>query len=905
MAVLTLGLNAQDARQRTVETVVADVLAAMPAANSADFETQMADLAAAAPESIVQVAAMLKPTGAGVENSIFEYALSGVSRYASAADKSVKAKVGQGFKKAVEATADPANKAFLLDQFRRLATAEDAEFLGDMAENPDLASIAVGALANMEGSEDVILGLMNGGKTSKSLLADAAARKGMTSTESILKGWLFEADKDEASSIFSALSVIGSESSLDLLKYNSYPDYAALASSLAGRSNGKAVAKAAKNLLESDVSAYRSAGALAQMKNDPEKALKTLKTALKSEDGQFRVSVLDNATELLGAEELVPLLEKVYPKASDGAKSELLTWFGDNKVESAAELVLGSMAAGGDVSKNAVEAAGKIGGDASAAALVALLGGELDAEASKALKSFDGDLSGLVLEALEGTSDAKVTESLLSLAADKKMKSVAGKAYSLLDSPETAASAKSALKNLVGVGDIQRLGALVDAASSEDLPYYQAALVSAVGSLEAKEQYSNISGLMKTAKNAAAFYPVLASTGTEEAVADLSKAFGEGDKSAFASLLKVDNYAAAPALLDIAKSNKDLSENALGRFINLVSSYETDNGKKLASYAEALDLSDAKSVKTSALKALSAVPTMKAFLQSGNYLEDSDKDVALAASDAVRRIAAVTDEPINYADMKASFEKASKNYAARGLQDDGYAIDEMNTILARHTPVEPYKLTPEEESQGFEVLFDGSSLDNWQGDKKGYIPVNGEIIVTANYGSDGNLYTKKEYRNFVFRFEFCFLRPGVNNGVGIRTPMGVDAAYDAMAEIQILDHDAPIYANLREYQVHGSAYGVIPAKRIVHKPLGEWSTEEIRVEGDHITVTVNGEVILDGNLRKACKGHNIAPDGTSVNKYTVDKRNHPGMFNERGFISFCGHGEGLKLRNIRVLDLGD
>ena len=203
------------------------------------------------------------------------------------------------------------------------------------------------------------------------------------------------------------------------------------------------------------------------------------------------------------------------------------------------------------------------------------------------------------------------------------------------------------------------------------------------------------------------------------------------------------------------------------------------------------------------------------------------------------------------------------------------------------------------------MLFDGTNLDKWRGDLEGYIPVNGTIYVSANYGSTGNLYTKKEYRNFVYRFEFCFLREGVNNGVGVRTPMGVDAAYDAMCEVQILDHDAPMYANLREYQVHGSVYGVIPAKRIVHKPLGEWSTEEIRVEGDRIKVTVNGEVIVDGNIRTACKGHNVAPDGSDTNPYTVDHRNHPGMFNKKGYISFCGHGEGLKIRNVRILDLGD
>ncbi len=118
-----------------------------------------------------------------------------------------------------------------------------------------------------------------------------------------------------------------------------------------------------------------------------------------------------------------------------------------------------------------------------------------------------------------------------------------------------------------------------------------------------------------------------------------------------------------------------------------------------------------------------------------------------------------------------------------------------------------------------------------------------------------------------------------------------------------LDHDDPIYAGLREYQVHGSAYGIIPARRMKHKPVGEWSTEEIEVRGTHIKVTVNGEVILDGDLREACQGHNVAPDGSAFNPFTTDHHNHPGMFNSRGHISFCGHGNGLQFRNIRILDL--
>ena len=213
-----------------------------------------------------------------------------------------------------------------------------------------------------------------------------------------------------------------------------------------------------------------------------------------------------------------------------------------------------------------------------------------------------------------------------------------------------------------------------------------------------------------------------------------------------------------------------------------------------------------------------------------------------------------------------------------------------------------YLLSPEEAAEGFEVLFDGTSMHKWTGNTTNYVPLDGTIYVTAQYGGSGNLYTKKQYADFILRFEFRFLREGVNNGIGLRTPMGVDAAYHGM-EIQILDHDAPIYKNLRVYQQHGSVYGIIPAKRIKFGELGTWNVEEIRAVGDRITVTVNGEVILDGDIREACQGHNVAPDGGKNNPYTVDHKNHPGLFNASGHIGLLGHGAGIKFRNIRIKEL--
>lgn len=228
---------------------------------------------------------------------------------------------------------------------------------------------------------------------------------------------------------------------------------------------------------------------------------------------------------------------------------------------------------------------------------------------------------------------------------------------------------------------------------------------------------------------------------------------------------------------------------------------------------------------------------------------------------------------------------------------------EVREVYIRKLPSTPMtELSAEEVADGFELLFDGRSMHKWTGNKVNYTPVDGTIYVNASYGSGGNLYTIDEYSDFILRFEFMFEKEGVNNGIGIRTPMGVDAAYHGM-EIQVLDHNAPIYKGLRPYQVHGSVYGIIPAKRVVFPGLNVWNTEEIRAVGDRITVTVNGEVILDGNIREATQGHNVAPDGEKRNPYTVDHLNHPGLFNKSGHVGFLGHGSGIKFRNIRIKDL--
>lgn len=629
-----------------------------------------------------------------------------------------------------------------------------------------------------------------------------------------------------------------------------------------------------------------------------DQVVKTLKT----KDHALRMQALKFASDHgLATEELGKKVAKKYSSCKEEGRVDILNWLGENGISSQKPLMIKAIKKGGAPAVAAIEALGRIGGDDAADLLLAQIGTENDAAAQKALQSFNGNINDKVSAALAAAKTPDRQKALLALASNRHVKGVANQVLTLTEDndAEVAAAALQALPNVVGAKDASRVAEKLDKGNETQAKAYLAALQASVATQDAKSKYQTISTEMKKASNKARFYPALAATGTDESVADLQQIW-EKEKSADAleALKGSTNYKAAAPLLKAAQAG---DESALAKYVGLVNKYETNIDNRSARLISALSQAKSNNSKANVINALGNTPTRNAFLAVGKYLDD--KGVNYQAAVAEKNILKQTKEDIEYDIVKANMTKATDIYKAHGTADDGYAVDEIKKMLAEMQPSPIFTLPEDEKKQGFEILFDGTNLDKWTGNKVGYVPINGCIYVTANYGNESNLYTVKEYQDFVFRFEFCFVRPGVNNGVGIRTPMGVDAAYYGMCESQILDHDDPIYAGLHEYQVHGSVYGVIPAKRIKHKPLGEWSTEEIRVVGDHITVTVNGEVIVDGNIREACKGHNVAPDGSDKNPYTVDHRNHPGMFNKTGHIGFLGHGAGVKFRNIRVLDL--
>ena len=190
---------------------------------------------------------------------------------------------------------------------------------------------------------------------------------------------------------------------------------------------------------------------------------------------------------------------------------------------------------------------------------------------------------------------------------------------------------------------------------------------------------------------------------------------------------------------------------------------------------------------------------------------------------------------------------------------------------------------------GFAPLFDGKTLTGWKlvnGHGPGYIVRDGTIICPKDGG--GNLFTEREYANFVLRFEFK-TEPGGNSGIGIRAPYEGTSSVEGM-EIQILDDGHEVYrGKIKSEQHHGSVYDMIPARTGFLKPAGEWNSEEILADGRRVRVTLNGVVIVDASL-------DIVREPGVLAK-------HPGIKRTTGHIGLLGHDSLVEFRNLMIKTL--
>lgn len=218
------------------------------------------------------------------------------------------------------------------------------------------------------------------------------------------------------------------------------------------------------------------------------------------------------------------------------------------------------------------------------------------------------------------------------------------------------------------------------------------------------------------------------------------------------------------------------------------------------------------------------------------------------------------------------------------LQTHGSEIRWRNVFVREISAEEANEILAQGE-EGFTRLDNGKDLSNWQGAVENYEVVDGNIV--CKQGKGGDLLSKEEYGDMTLRFEFK-LPPAGNNGIALRTPLGGHSAKDGL-EVQVIDTDgyeAKTGKELQPYQVHGSVYHILGAKRGFLRPTGEWNTQEIDVRGNQIKVTLNGTRILEADL--------------DTLDYSDVKTKPAGVDRKVGHIGFAGHNDPVAFRNFRV-----
>jgi len=158
-------------------------------------------------------------------------------------------------------------------------------------------------------------------------------------------------------------------------------------------------------------------------------------------------------------------------------------------------------------------------------------------------------------------------------------------------------------------------------------------------------------------------------------------------------------------------------------------------------------------------------------------------------------------------------------------------------------------------------------------------------VIYCSGGGGGWLMTADEYGDFELRLEYK-LPKGGNSGVGLRSPLVGDPAYAGM-ELQLID-DEGWPGKLQNWQNTGSIYNVVPAKTIKNKTIGEWNAFSVVAKGRQITVTNNGETIVDANLAEYEKEHG---------------KKHPGILRAKGHIGLQSYNLRVEYRNIYLKPL--
>lgn len=213
----------------------------------------------------------------------------------------------------------------------------------------------------------------------------------------------------------------------------------------------------------------------------------------------------------------------------------------------------------------------------------------------------------------------------------------------------------------------------------------------------------------------------------------------------------------------------------------------------------------------------------------------------------------------------------------------GFLAVALVGLLASTALAQNNQLTPEERNDGWQLLFDGKSLDGWTstGNRVAWVVEDG--MIQCRPGGGGWLRTNDQYRDFELLAEFK-IGPGGNSGLAIRASSTGDPAFTGM-ELQIYDD----FGKEPRLNSCGAVYNAIMPTVQAVNPAGEWNTYRVLLKGDVLNVWLNGKHIhVDAKLDERGIRHR-AEDKVPLNTRV-----------KSGYIAVQDHGDGAYFRNFKI-----
>ncbi|MEX0908401.1 MAG: DUF1080 domain-containing protein [Gemmatimonadaceae bacterium] len=202
-------------------------------------------------------------------------------------------------------------------------------------------------------------------------------------------------------------------------------------------------------------------------------------------------------------------------------------------------------------------------------------------------------------------------------------------------------------------------------------------------------------------------------------------------------------------------------------------------------------------------------------------------------------------------------------------------------------------LTAAERAEGWQSLFDGSSLDAWRGYRKPALPegwraIDGSLVLAA--AGAGDIITREQFRNFDLRLEWK-VAPGGNSGIFYRATEEGNYVWQSASEMQVLDDERHADGK-SQHTSAGSNFALYPVPRGVSRPAGEWNSVRLLVNGSHVEHWLNGAKVVEYELGSPeWEARVRASKFASMPLYGRAPQGHIGLQD---------HGDRVEFRNIRI-----